>query len=50
MCFPYVPIELPLAASSGGPECLVRVSSSVAGITLTSGPVSARKYHLKTLS
>ena len=37
MRVPYVLIELPLAAISGGPECRVRVSSPVAGRTLTSG-------------
>ena len=35
---PYVPIELPLAASNGGPVCLVHLSSPVAGRTLTSAP------------
>ena len=39
---PYVLIVLPLAASSGGPGCLVRVSNIVAGRTLTSAPVLMR--------
>ena len=47
---PYVLIELPLAASNGGPGWLVRVSSPVAGRTLTSAPVSTRNRRLETLS
>ena len=47
---PYVRIELLLAASSGGPSCLVRVSSLVAGTTLSSAPVSTRNCHLETAS
>ena len=39
---PYVLIELPLAAISGGPGCRVCVSSPVAGRTLTLAPVSTR--------
>ena len=50
MRFPYVLIELPLAASRGGPGCLVRVSSPVAGRTLTSAPVSTRNCRLETVS
>ena len=48
MCVSYVRIELPLAARSGGPDCLVRVSSPVAGMTLTSAPVSTRNCRLET--
>ena len=50
MRIPYVRIELPLAARSGGPGCLVRVSSPVAGMTLTSAPVSTRNCRLETAS
>ena len=47
---PYVLIVLPLAASSGGPGFLVRVSNPVAGRTLTSAPVSMRNCRLETES
>ena len=47
---PYIPIELPLAACSGSPVCLVRLSSPVAGWTLTSAPVSTKNCRLVTVS
>ena len=50
MRVPYVPIELPLAASSGGPFCLVRLSKPVAGRMLTSAPVSTRNCRFVTVS
>ena len=39
---PYVLMELPLAANSGGPGGLVHASRPEAGTTLTSAPVSTR--------
>ena len=47
---PYVWIKLPLAASSGGPFCLVCLSSPVAVTTLTSAPLLTRNGCLEIAS